>query len=96
MNRILGLYHLNGGMQNLNGGLMNPIEAILLPFAGVKNPSLGMEIRSPGLFGVRLEVAPRIDSNAVVKQIIFVSANPCIPCAYCNFFEYLHRENTEH
>jgi len=60
MNRILGLYHLNTGMQNLNGGLMNPIDAILLPSAGVKNPAFGVEIRFPGLPGVLLEVAPRI------------------------------------
>ena len=58
MNRILGLYHLNTGMQNINGGLMNPIDAILLPFAGVKNPAFGVEIRFPGIHGVLLEVAP--------------------------------------
>jgi len=56
MNRILGLY-------NLNGWLMNPIDAILLPFAGVKNPAFGVEIRSPGLFRVPLEVAPRIGTQ---------------------------------
>jgi hypothetical protein len=60
MNLILGLYHLNAGMQNLNGGLMNPVDGILLPFAGVKNPAFGVEIRSPGILAVRLEVAPRI------------------------------------
>jgi len=37
---------------------MNPVDAILLPFAGVKNPAFGVEIRSSGIHGVPLEVAP--------------------------------------